>query len=530
MSMLRRRLGPLALCLLAALLVPAAGWPAAGRAEDQPWPTARVTLALNADIRSSSPGVMRDFNSDVVLHHVVEGLVGHREDLTIGPALADSIDTSADGTVYTFHLRDGVTFHNAEALTSADVAWSWTRYLDPATQWQCLDRFDGRNGPKVLAVETPDPRTAVFRLDRRSAMFLVNMASLQCNAAILNKASVGPDGAWIKPVGTGPYVFADWQKGRYIELTRFDGYKPLPGPRDGMLGGRAALADTLRFTVIPDRSVMNAALETGEVDIITDVGATEIDGLKAKGAQVTITPTLSWAVLLLQTRDPVLSDVRVRQALARAIDGAQVAEAASFGLAAPNPSAVAATSPWHTAAQAVWPAYDPEEAAKLLQEAGQSGATIRIQTNNRPTGQHEAALMVQGLLSAAGINAQVETLDWATQLQNYRDGKFQASVFTFSGRLDPALAYDSIIGSKEEDPTNQWDDPDAIAWLNEAKATDDRAARQAIFDRLQARMAEQVPIIGLFNPAQVTAVGPKLRGYADWGAATPRLWGVWKAE
>jgi peptide/nickel transport system substrate-binding protein len=522
---LRLRAALAALPLVVALLSIAGA-----SAQDAPRPTPRLSIAVNADIRSSNPGVQRDFNSDVVLHHVVEGLVGYREDLTIAPMLADRIDVSADGTAYSFHLRDGVTFHNGEPLTSAEVAWSWRRYLDPATQWQCLDRFDGRNGPKVTAVETPDAHTALFQLDRRSAMFLVNMASLQCNAAILSPASVGPDGVWIKPIGTGPYVFGDWQKNRYIELTRFAGYRPLPGPRDGMVGGKAALADTLRFVMVPDRSVMNAALQTGDVDIITDLGATEIDAMKAAGAQVTVSPSMSWAVVLLQTRDPTLSDVRVRQALARAIDGAQVAEAASFGLGTPNPSAVAAMSPYHTAAEAVWPGFDTTAATQLLQEAGKTGATIRIQTNNRPTGQSEAALAIQALLAGAGLDARIDTLDWATQLQNYREGKFQLSVFTFSGRLDPALAYDSIIGSKDDDATSQWEDPQAIAWLAEAKATEDPAARQAIFDRLQARMAEQVPIIGLFNPAQVSATGPKVRGYADWGAGTPRLWGVWKAE
>ncbi|MDR6292879.1 peptide/nickel transport system substrate-binding protein [Inquilinus ginsengisoli] len=512
--------------VLALLLVPGMAHAEA----PAPRQTPLLSIALNADIRSSNPGVQRDFNSDVVLQHVVEGLVAPREDLTVAPLLASSIDVSPDGTAYTFHLRDGVGFHDGKPLTSAEVAWSWKRYLDPATQWQCLDRFDGRNGPKVVAVETPDPRTAVFRLDRRSAMFLVNMASIQCDAVILSPSSVGPDGAWIRPVGTGPYVFGDWQKNRYLELTRFPGYSPLPGSRDGMVGGRQALAEQLRFVVIPDRSVMNAALQAGQVDIINDVGPTEMDAMKAMGAQVTVTPTLSWAVLLLQTRDPLLSDVRVRQALAQAIDGKQVAEAASFGLATPNPSAVAVASAYHTQAEAAWPAFDLVAAAKLLQEAGHAGATLRIQTNNRPTGQYEAALMIQGLLAGAGIDARLDTLDWATQLQNYREGKFQASVFTFSGRADPALAYDSIVGSKDDDPTSQWEDPQAIAWLDEAKTVEDKAARQAVFDRLHARMAEQVPVIGLFNPVQVTAAGPKVRGYADWAPGTARLWGVWKAE
>ena len=88
---------------------------------------------------------------------------------------------------------------------------------------------------------------------------------------------------------------------RSIELARFPGYQSLPGARDGAAGGKQALAEKLRFVVFPDRSVMNAALLSGQVDIVPDVGATEIDAMKAAGAQVAVTPTLSWAVLLLQT-------------------------------------------------------------------------------------------------------------------------------------------------------------------------------------------------------------------------------------
>ena len=99
---------------------------------------------INADIRSTDPGTNRDANTDGVVAHMVEGLVAFREDTSVGPMLADSWDISHDGRTYTFHLRQGVKFHNGAIMTSDDVVWSFKRYLDPATQWRCLSEFDGQ--------------------------------------------------------------------------------------------------------------------------------------------------------------------------------------------------------------------------------------------------------------------------------------------------------------------------------------------------------------------------------------------------
>src|SRR4051812_4387981 len=88
-----------------------------------------VTVAVAADLRSNNPGVNRDDNTDDFALQIVEGLVAYREDGTVAPLLAETVETSADGRTYTFKLRDGVTFHNGAPLTSADVLWSWNRYM-----------------------------------------------------------------------------------------------------------------------------------------------------------------------------------------------------------------------------------------------------------------------------------------------------------------------------------------------------------------------------------------------------------------
>ena len=135
----------LAAALLCGGLIPAAG-------------ASTLKIQLRADIRSINPGVNRDANTDGVVVQMVEGLVAYGEDALPKPLLAEKVDISPDGKTYTFTLRQGVKFHNGAALTSADVLWSWNRYMDPKTDWRCLSEFDGRGQVKVEKISAPTTR------------------------------------------------------------------------------------------------------------------------------------------------------------------------------------------------------------------------------------------------------------------------------------------------------------------------------------------------------------------------------------
>src|SRR5262245_31005094 len=165
---------------------------------------APLAMSISSDIRSTDPGVNRDSNTDVVLMHVVEGLVGSREDGSPAPLLASRIEISPDGRVYRFFLRQGVRFHNGAALTAEDVLWTWRRYLNPKTGWLCLPLFDGSRGARLVSIAAPTPDSVEFTLDRPQPMLLANMATVTCGATpILHSSSLNADGSWRVPVGTG---------------------------------------------------------------------------------------------------------------------------------------------------------------------------------------------------------------------------------------------------------------------------------------------------------------------------------------
>ena len=495
------------------------------------WADASETLLrarIASDILSTDPGTKRDENTDAVQLHIVEGLVAFREDTSVGPLLADTVTVNPAGTEYVFRLRDGVRFHNGAPLTAADVVWSLNRYLDPATRWRCLADVDGRGATKITAVEEVDPLTVRIKLEAPSALFLATLARIDCGGTgILHRDSLAADGGWRAPVGTGPFKLGRWQPGEYVELERFADYAARPEPRDGNTGGKMALVDRVRFFVIPDASAAKAALLSGAIDVLDGVSPAELAELKGNSS-IVLAPqeTLGFYAILLQTTDPALRDVRLRQALALALDTAGIAEAATEGLARANHAAVPRGSPYFAPALERGPAPDPARAKALLREAGYKGQPLKLVTNKRYPQMYAIGVLAQAMGQSVGLNIELEVLDWAAQLDRYTRGDFQMMAFSYSARLDPALTFDAFMGAKADAPRKVWDDPAAQALLRESMATADPAVRTAVFADLHGRMLEQVPLIVLYNPTQVSAYRADVTGFKPWPAAQQRLWGV----
>lgn len=504
---------------------------AAGLATAQPTAGAGQTLRIqiNSDIRSTDPSGNRDDNTDNVLLHVVEGLVALREDTSVGPMLASKVDTSADGLSYTFTLRDGVKFQNGAPLTAEDVVWSWQRSMLPTSGWRCQPEFDGKGMTKVLAVEAPNPKTVVFKLERPSALFLTMMARPDCGGtAIVHRSSVGADGQWKEPVGTGPYKLKEWKRGQYVELTRFDGYSARAAEaRDGLTGGKKAEIENLRFVVIPDSAAAKAALYSGGIDAFISPSPSDVIEMRGrKDVTLDTTPVMTMVALLLQTQDPLLKDVRIRRALALALDTPEIAKTVTEGLSPVNNSVVPSTSPFYGATQRSGFKRDLAAAKKLLAEAGYRGQPIRMVANKRYEALYSTAVLVQAMASEVGLNIELDVMDWATQLDRYNKGQYQSMAFVYSARIDPALNYEMVSGDKATQPRKAWDSPFAKTRLAEAMVSLDKTRRQALFDELHTQMLQDVPMVVLFNASDTTAMRKNVIGFKGWAPAKPRFWNV----
>lgn len=487
---------------------------------------AQIVVAQPADIRSTNPGVNRDNTTDGVVLNIVEGLVGYHENGSVGPLLAKSINVSPDGLTYTFKLRTGIKFHNGDPVSSADVLWSWNRYMNPKTDWRCLSDFDGRSGTKVLSATAPDAQTFVLKIDKPSAIFLDNLARTDCAmAAVISKKSVKADGSWDKPIGTGPYKFDEWKRGEYVTLSAFADYQSPPGNKpDGYLGLKKPQIPQVKFLDVPDMSTSKAGLQSGAIDA-GQITSSDVKELKAnRNLNVIIPSEAGKNTLLMQTNDPVLKDERIRQAIALSLDMKQIVEAASEGLAHVNNSAIYDKSLFYSAEQKKGYVYNPTKAKLLLQQAGYRGQPIVIQANKRAhVPSYTVAVLSQAMMQAVGINAQIEVLEWATQLDRYNSGNYQMSSFTYSSRLDPALSYEQFSGNKTKQSRKVWDDPAAQKLIDQSFIESDTKKRQVLFDQLHNMLITKTPLIVLYNVTDSWAIRKRVNGYTVW-ESKPLMW------
>lgn len=500
----------------------------AGTALADPVMGGTATVAMKSDILGTQPGVDRDGITDTLLHHVMEALVAYDADVQPQPMLAESWELSEDGATYTFTLRDDVTFHNGEPMTSAEVVWSWERWLDPETGWACADWYDGSEGLTIESISAPDERTVVFELDAANALFLTQIANIQCFTAIVHPDSVDADGNWVEPIGTGPYTIAEWNQGVSITLERNEDYTPAAGEPSAYAGARTAYLDAIEFVIVPETATALAGLQSGDLDLVDQIQPNDRNELNADLVQIYEAPSLEWNVLLLNAFEGPMASLEMRQAVALAIDFPVLAESASAGIAGYNPSTVPEGSIYHSDVHAVGYERDLDEVARLLEAAGYDGTPLMIQTNRRFNNMYQNAVIIQAMLAEAGINAELEVLEWAAHLDNYFNKEFELSVFGYSARTDPVLNYRSTLG--EDHPAYQWENAEAISMVNEAAVLGEPAARQPLFDAVHQMMIDEVPTLNLYNAFTIDVTSNRLQGYTVWPAAKPFLWNVWIEE
>lgn len=483
---------------------------------------------ISTDIRGVMPGISPDVATGAILQNVYEGLVAWRSDGSVAPMLADKIETSPDGLSYTFTLRKGILFHNGQPLTSREVVWTWSKFLDPAQNWQCRGNFDGSRQIKIEAIEAPDADHVVFRLARPSGVFLSMMARSDCDSTgIAHPGSVDGEGRWVAAIGTGPFRLADWRRGEYVELRRFNDYQPRPEPSDGLAGEKRADVDRVRATIIPDTSTAQLAIRSGALDIWNDVDPTSTAELRDQpGLKLVTSPAAGINMVLIQARDPALSDARVRTAIAMSIDAEALREGIAVGYGSPSTSLVPATSANYGLVERDRVKYDPAEAKRLLKEVGYSGQEIVITTNGQFPIMKETGIIVQSMLQSAGLNARVEIMEFAATMDRYFKGRFQLQIFNATPYLDPVFSYDRIIGGSGATPEKVWRSDEANALLGKLFELSSISARQPVFDQLHRLFLKDVPAVTWANRSNVAAVRNSVRGFSPWAGAKPRFWNV----
>ncbi len=364
-----------------------------------------ITVAMqleppHLDPTSAAAGAI----DSVVYSNIFEGLTRFMGDGSVVPGLAESWEISDDGLVYTFKLHDGVSFHDGTTMDAEDVVFS-------------LDRAraeDSVNAQKALFagisdVEAVDPLTVRVTLSEPNGLFLFNMA--WGDAVIVAPESI--ENIKTNPVGTGAFKFAGWVQGDKIEIEKNPNY-----------WGTPAVLDKATFKFISDPTAAFAAVMAEDVDVFTGFPAPEnLPQFEADPRfQVLVGSTEGETILSTNNKQPPFDDVRVREAVAHAIDRQAIIDGAMFGYGTPIGTHFAPHHPAYVDLTGN-SAYDPEKAKALLAEAGFADGFETTLHLPPPSYARRGGEIIAAQLAAVGIKAEITNVEWAQWLETVFRGK-----------------------------------------------------------------------------------------------------------
>jgi len=432
-----------------------------------------------------------------------DSLVFIENDGSLSPALAESWEVSDDGTTYTFNLRQDVTFHNGEPFTAEAVVFSWEQGRKPENEW--FNYWE--NATNVEAVDT---YTVQITTDGPQPLFLREMAQNWPMIPPQYFQEVGEEGFLQNPVGTGPFQLVEWAQGDRIVMEKNPDYW-----REGF-----PLIDSLIFRPIPESSTRVAAIQTGEVDIVTRLSAEEAASLEgAQGIEVVSYPVnrsyyIAFNNLTTGVGEPT-EDVQVRLAMNYAVDVDAIIDALFNGYARPATGMVT-PGEWGYDETLEPYGYDPDRARELLVEAGYPdgfsmgfACPIGAYTNFE-----QVCEAVQGYLADVGIETELELMEsgayWDLEAAKELPPLFGDSWSTVEGealaRLNGSLrGFDASYAA--------WEDPVITELLQEIETTVDDNARAELYVELQRYMQENPPFIYLYEPVTFEAYTDRVENF-----------------
>lgn len=447
-----------------------------------------ITIGMQLEPPNLDPtaGAAEAIDSVVYLN-VFEGLTRFTSDGSVVPDLAEGWDVSDDGLVYTFRLHDGVTFHDGSAFDAEDVKFS----LDRARA------ADSTNAQKALFaqiadVAVVDPLTVRVTLSQPNGALPFNLA--WGDAVIVAPETAG--GNATNPVGTGPFRFGQWVQGDRVELVRNDAY----------WGEEPALAKaTFRF--ISDPAAAYSAMLAGDVDVFTGYPAPEnLAQFQADpNFQVLVGSTEGETILAMNNAKPPFDDIRVREAVAHAIDRQAIIDGAMFGYGTPIGTHFAPHNPAYVDLTAQ-SAYDPDRARALLAEAGLPDGFTTTLKLPPPAYARRGGEIIASQLRAVGIDAQIANVEWAQWIEDvFTNKNYDLTIVSHTEPMDIGIY-------ANPDYYFQYDSPEFQTIIADLTKATDEGERTSLMQAAQRRIADDYVNAFLFELPQLTVAKAGVRG------------------
>lgn len=426
-------------------------------------------------------------------------LKANPEGTELGPGLAERWESTPDKTVWTFYLREDLKFSDGEPLTADDVVFTFLRLRDSEESV-----YSGPFQP-IKDIVALDKKTVQFTLDGPSAPFFGSMEMF--NAGIVSKHAVEADEAGFAqmPVTSGPYKVREWLPNDRLILERNEYYWREGYPK----------IDVVEFLEVPNDNTRVSMIKTGEIDVAVSVPYANIEELDSTDEiDVPLDPSTVIEVMLLNHKDPLLSDVNIRKAVAHSLDIEGITQAVTFGLATPANSPIPNTLLYY---DADLPAigYDPVEARRLLEEAGKVGVEIQLMLVSGSAIGEQLTLLAQDQLNQVGFNATVNQVDLGTWWDLLVAGEYQSAItWWYNETPDPDLAVRwALCGSCGSDSFYTFYNNEEINQLtDEAVKEIDEEKRGELYSRIQQIALDEVAQVPFYYAPYTNAYLTTVQG------------------
>lgn len=481
--------------------------------------------ALDAVVHPEPPTLAFFINTATpgrtVVSKIFDGLLDYGPDLKPRPQLAESVEVSPDGLSVRIRLRRNVSWHDGKPFTAADVKYSaeeiWPKYAPTAR----------RVFQHLRKVEAPDSHTVVLTLAKPTPVILnaLDVVAAPVLPKHLYAGTDVPNNPYNnKPVGTGPFVFREWVRGQHIALERFDKYWA-PG---------LPYLDRITFKIIPDVAGRAAALETGAVQYGERNPVTFADADRLARSPKLVVSTggyngfAGWLWLIPNLRDPILGNLKVRQALLHAIDRDALTRTVWGGYAAPATGPVSSLlKTFYTKDTQQYP-YDKKKAEALLDEAGfprkPDGWRFKLNHDYIPFGDdyRRTGEFVRQSLRAIGIDVTLRGQDLAAWTKNvFSDYNFQLVSSWGINWQDPQIGVEQHYWSKAEAKGTPWQNASGYAsaeadrLLEAAQVERDPARRVELYRQFQGVAQRDLALLNLFEFRWFGVWDKRLRNVTD---------------
>jgi peptide/nickel transport system substrate-binding protein len=446
----------------------------------------RVAMQLEPPNLDPTGGAAQAIDS-VVYSNIFEGLTRFMSDGSVVPGLAKSWEISADSLVYTFHLNEGVKFHDGTAMDAEDVKFS----LDRA---RAEDSTNAQKGlfAGIADVTVVDPLTAKVTLAAPNGSFLFNMA--WGDAVIVAPESIASIAT--NPIGTGAFMFKDWVQGDHLDIVRNPDY-----------WGTPALLETATFRFISDPTAAFAAMMAEDIDAFVGFPAPEnLPQFQADPRfQVLVGNTEGETILAMNNKLAPFDNKLVRAAVAHAIDRQAIIDGAMYGVGTPIGTHFAPHNPDYIDLMAL-SNFDPEKSKALLAEAGfPDGFTTTLKLPP-PSYARRGGEIIAAQLRAVGIQTEIENQEWAQWLETtFKGHDFGLTIVSHTEPMDIGIY-------ANPDYYFQYDNPDFQALMKTLEGTTDPAGRSDLLKKAQTIIAEDYVNGYLFELAVPTIAQAGITG------------------